>query len=236
MPEAPPPPDPAPGHRGSRQKLGPRDLPRFPGPSLFDELGRALCGASALPRKELFESWEVARRVLRRQRGGPVVDLAGGHGLTGWLIALQDRSTPEVTVIDRTLPPSAARVHAALAARWPGVAEKVHHLEADLGSAALPAFGPAHRLVAVHACGALTDRALDLALQAGARVAVLPCCHSHARLDDGGLSGWMDRDLAIDSQRAARLRSAGYSVWTSTIPADITPENRLLIGSPADGA
>jgi hypothetical protein len=30
-----------------------------------------------------------------------------------------------------------------------------------------------------------------------------------------------------------RLEQRGYRVWTQTIPADITPKNRLLIGEPA---
>jgi hypothetical protein len=34
-----------------------------------------------VPRKELFETWEIARRARRRFRGGRVVDMAAGHGL-----------------------------------------------------------------------------------------------------------------------------------------------------------
>ena len=51
---------------GSRSRLTPRDLPRFEGATLFDRVARAVCRASCLPRKELYESWEVARRVRRR--------------------------------------------------------------------------------------------------------------------------------------------------------------------------
>jgi len=32
--------------------------------------------------------------------------------------------------------------------------------------------------------------------------------------------------------RAMRLEQSGYRVWTQTIPADITPKNRLLTGMP----
>jgi hypothetical protein len=52
---------------------------------LFDRVARVVCEADCLPRKELFESWEVARRTRRRFRGGRVVDLAAGHGLVGHL-------------------------------------------------------------------------------------------------------------------------------------------------------
>jgi hypothetical protein len=29
-----------------------------------------------------------------------------------------------------------------------------------------------------------------------------------------------------------RLEQQGYRIWTQTIPADITPKNRLLLGAP----
>ena len=68
------------------------DLGRFPDDSLFHRIGRVVCGAGWLPRKELFEAWEVARRVRRRFRGGRVVDVCGGHGLLGQIMLLLDDS------------------------------------------------------------------------------------------------------------------------------------------------
>jgi hypothetical protein len=73
---------------------------------------------------------------------------------------------------------------------------------------------------------------LQVAAQARARVAVLPCCHDFDACDDGGLVGWVDTALAIDIQRARRLQEEGYRVWTRTIPGAITPKNRLLIAAP----
>jgi hypothetical protein len=46
----------------------------------------------------------------------------------------------------------------------------------------------------------------------------------------------MDHALAIDSLRAVRLERQGYRVWTQSIPREITPENRLLLGLPAEGS
>ena len=51
----------------------------------------------------------------------------------------------------------------------------------------------------------------------------------------GGLAGWMPGPLAVDATRAARLRTLGYQVFTQQIPADITPQNRLLLGEPRGG-
>ena len=87
-------------------------------------------------------------------------------------------------------------------------------------------------MVSSHACGALTDLVLDLAVAANARVAVLPCCHDLKSRDARGLSGWLDGPVAIDVMRAVSLTQRGYRIWTQTIPTDITPKNRLLLGAP----
>lgn len=213
---------------GSKQVLTDRHLASFGGDTLFDALARAVCEAGCLPSKELFEAWEVAKRAHRRLGRGPVFDLACGHGLAAWALLLLDREEAQATCIDRRLPPSAATLHDVLGRRWPGVGRRIRLVQGELGEARMPAGA---RVLAVHACGGLTDQALDLAIAAGAHVAALPCCHSHTKQDDGGLSGWMDRDLAIDATRVSRLRAAGYRVWTSVIPAAITPENRLLIAA-----
>ena len=52
----------------AKSRLTRHDLDRFPGKSLFDRIARAVCEAGCLPRKELYEAWEVARRVRRRIR------------------------------------------------------------------------------------------------------------------------------------------------------------------------
>jgi hypothetical protein len=43
----------------------------------------------------------------------------------------------------------------------------------------------------------------------------------------------MDGALAVDVMRAVRLEQRGYHVRTQTIPAEITPKNRLLLGEPS---
>ena len=88
-------------------------------------------------------------------------------------------------------------------------------------------------VVSCHACGALTDRVLDRAIEAHAAVAVLPCCQAVSTGDAGGLEGWVDAALAIDVTRAARLRANGYHVHTQHIPKEMTEKNRLLLGTPA---
>lgn len=215
--------------KGSKARLTRHDLDRFPGATLFDRVARAVCEAGCLPRKELYEAWEVARRTRRLFRGGRVVDLAAGHGLLAHIMLLLDDSSPSAIAADTTLPPSSAALRDVIAAEWPRLAGRVSLVTDDVGHVPLDANDI---VVSSHACGALTDRILDCAAAARARVAVLPCCHNLDRGDTGRLSGWLDAALAIDVTRAVRLEARGYRVWTQTIPGDITPRNRLLLGSP----
>ena len=216
--------------RASTNRLTRHDLDRFVGPSLFAALGRAVCEAGCLPRKELFEAWEMARRVRRRFRGGRVVDLAGGHGLLAQALLLLDDSSPSALVVDASLPPSAARLHDSLIAVWPRLRDRIAFVAADLDAVAL---ADGDLVASCHACGELTDRVLDVAMRAHARVAVLPCCHD-LRAAPSTLEAWMDPALAQDVERVHRLERARYNVWTHVIPSDITPKNRLLLAQPAD--
>lgn len=217
----------------SKDRLTEHDLGRFPGDTLFDRVGRAVCSARCLPRKELFESWEVARRTRRRFRGGRIVDVGGGHGLIAHLMRLLDPTSTEALIVDPAIPPSASRIHDELAQRWPALAAGTTFLRDRLDRVPLLSTDV---VVSSHACGALSDRVLDAAVAARARVAVLPCCHDLDTCDAGSIAAWVDPALAIDIGRAHRLEHAGYAVWTQAIPAAITPKNRLLLGAPlADG-
>lgn len=212
----------------SRARLTHHDLGRFPDETLFDRIGRALCEAECVPRKELFESWEVARRARRLFRGGHVVDIGGGHGLLAHLMLLLDDTSASAVVVDPTTPPSAAVLQAALTRVWPRLAGRVTYATSTLDEVRLDANDV---VVSCHACGALTDRIIEAATAAQARLAVLPCCHDVKTCDTGGLTGWMDPSLAIDAVRVARLRELGYRVRTQTIPSEITPKNRLILAA-----
>jgi len=214
----------------SRGRLTDKDLGRFPGATLFDRLARAVCHAGCLPRKELYEAWEMARRARRLLRGGRIVDLGGGHGLLAQVMLILDDSSPTALVVDKVLPASRVRVHEALVHAWPRLAGRITFVACALDDVEIQSTDV---VVSSHACGRLTDVVLERAAAAGARVAVLPCCHDLAACDAGELSGWVDGPIAIDIMRAVRLERQGYRIWTQSIPASVTPKNRLLLGAPA---
>ena len=215
----------------SRGRLTKYTAGDFSGDTLFDAVGRVVSEAECLPRKELYESWEVASRIRRRIRGRPVLEVAAGHGLVSWLLLLFDPETPSARCVDRRKPASAERLEAALSARWPRLAGRVRWEERGVHGVAAD---PGELVVAVHACGTLTDRVLDIALAARAAVAVLPCCQDGARSVQrtGGLEAWMEVGMAVDAVRALRVQAAGYRVYLRKIPEEITPQNRLILGVP----
>jgi hypothetical protein len=210
----------------SKGRLTTRDLGRFPGGTLFDRAARAVCEAGCLPRKELYEAWEVARRARRGFRGGRVIDLGAGHGLLAHLMLLLDDTSPVALAVDKKVPPSASRIHEALVRTWPRLAGRVEFVT---GGPEAVTIQSGDVVVSCHACGAFADRVLEAAASAHARLAVLPCCHDVETCDTGDLTGWMDPGLAIDAVRVMRLRALGYRVRTQKIPEATTPKNRLIL-------
>src|SRR5687767_12038006 len=145
-------------HPGSRVRLKPTTARHFTSDSLFDRIARVVCEASCLPRKELYESWEVARRTRRRFRGGRIVDLACGHGLVAHLMLLLDDTSASALCIDTRIPKSAGRVTEVLEQAWPRLAGRVTYEERAIDDVVLSA---SDLVVSTHACGALTDHVLQ---------------------------------------------------------------------------
>jgi len=213
--------------KSSKNRLTPRQASLFAGDTLFDKIARAVCSAGTLPRKELHEAWEMAKRVRRRYRGGRIMDLACGHGLLAHIMLILDDSSKTAIAVDKKLPLNAEKLSEALITSWPRLKNRVIYKELPVQEVTIL---PDDIVVSAHACGSLTDLIIDKAMEQRARVAVLPCCHDLKESSTDGLEGWMDKTLAVDTARAVRLRSKGYRIVTQKIPNDITPKNRLLMG------
>jgi hypothetical protein len=214
-------------NKSSKNRLTLRQQSLFFGNSLFDKIARAVCRAGTLPRKELYEAWEMAKRVRRRYRGGRVLDLACGHGLLAHIMLILDDSSKTAIAVDKKIPLNAGKLSNALITTWPRLKDRVIYKQVPIEKITVL---PDDLVVSAHACGSLTDLIIDKAIEQHARVAVLPCCHDLKESSTDGLEGWMDKTLAVDTVRAVRLRSKGYRIVTQKIPSDITPKNRLLMG------
>ena len=116
-------------------------------------------------------------------------------------------------VIDKTLPPSSAKLHAVLSQAWPRLSGRVTFVASALDEVEI---SEDDVVVSSHACGALTDRVLERAVAANARVAVLPCCHDLRSNDARGLYG-LDGRTGRDRRHARR---APDGAWLSDLDAD----------------
>lgn len=226
---------------GSRNKLTPWHAHLYPSHALLDQLGRAVCGARCLPRKELHEAWEMAQLVRGAfsrkdsggvSAGGRVVDLCCGYGLLAQVLLLVGdeeggASGEEAVAVDVRLPPNHGRVRDAVAGAFPRLRGRVTFVQAPLSSVELRA---SDLVVSSHACGSLTDDVLGRAADVGARVAVMPCCHAFRFRDD--LAEHADPAAAIDDERVRALQGRGYRAWSASISAAVSAKHRLVFGAP----
>lgn len=200
--------------------------------SLQDRLVRALGQERALPVKELLESFEFFERVRKYVRRPVMADLCCGHGLTGILFALFERSVEHVSLIDRRISANQAKVLDCAIRVGPWVAEKVCFKTMAL-KRALVDVSSLTSVIAIHACGVLTDHCLDCALATQGPVAVMPCCYAsrHGCRAPDAIRLAFGPELARDVHRTYQLENAGYRVRWDYIPNEITPMNRILMGT-----
>lgn len=218
---------------GTRGRLDENLARFFSSDSITDRFARALAERRIVPLKELLESAEFFERARRRMRASAVADLCCGHGLVGVLFALLERRVERVVLVDRRRPASFDAVLEAATAVGPWVAAKVEYVEGPLKHAAARIPSSAS-LVAVHACGARTDRCLNLAIERRVPIAVMPCCYRRtADVAPRAIREALGAPMATDVDRTYRLRAAGFQVSWSDIPACITHHHRILVALPS---
>jgi len=123
-----------------------------------------------------------------------VYDLCCGHGLTGMLFAAcrpGGKLRVESVLVDRTEPPAHVVLRQILAQACPWLVSggnkddaisfqqaTLESISFDMDTASTDGAG-AKVVIWTHACGALTDRALQLAVERNAAaIAVMPCCYT----------------------------------------------------------
>ena len=148
--------------KSSKNRLTPQQESLFPGSSLFDKIARAVCRAGTLPRKELHEAWEMAKRVRRIYRGGRVLDLACGHGLLAHIMLILDDTSSSALAVDRKIPLNAKKLSNALITSWPRLENRIIFKEVNLQTISVL---PDDIVISAHACGSLTDLIIDKAIE-----------------------------------------------------------------------
>ena len=187
-----------------------------------------------------------------------VADLAGGHGFLALALLVLNPALGSAVVVDRRKPDSHERLVSSLAKAFPALRlhARVRFVEASIADATGKENATRTVFAAVHACGDLSDAVLALAVASRAPVALVPCCHRGlgsarrlaTRLDeamlraraggdplapsgeDGKPNEKVSPSVAVDVARLETLRRAGYAVAAATLPREITPQNRVILG------
>lgn len=203
--------------------------------------------------KEVCESVEFVLRTRKRLLGAAkqqqastiqLYDLCCGHGLTGMLFGCcaTNKDNFRVVLVDQTKPPSHKILLELLAEVCPWLVENedavifkeapLDSLSVDTTSAAEDDNNAAKVVISTHACGSLTDQVLDLGTNLpAAAVAVMPCCYTGtSKGTPYGVQRALGVAWAADIQRSFRLQERGYHCDFATIPKEITPMNRILLG------
>ncbi len=92
-------------------------------------------------------------------------------------------------------------------------------------------------VIAIHACGILTDKVLEKAVQARTPVAVMPCCYNDQikryqlrQPPDSRILSYPRREDYHDTIRLQFLREQGYRAELQQINPRITPMNNVIMG------
>jgi hypothetical protein len=217
---------------GSRQKFHAQlATEHFASDKLQDKFLRALAEARLLPIKEVLESFEFFARIRKATRSGTVADLCCGHGLLGILFAMFEREVERVILIDQNEPESRQKLIAIASEVAPWIAPKIDNRVSKINIED-EWIKPQVAIVSAHACGVLSDLCIEVAIKSGGPVAILPCCYpKSACAAPLSLQTQFGLERAFDIDRTYRLEAAGYRVRWGSIPAEITPMNRIIYGT-----
>lgn len=171
-----------------------------------------------------------------------VFDLCSGHGFTGMLFAACNppRNNPneqivKVILLDIQKPPSHQILLDLITEVCPWVENAIQFVtmpieefKGDDDNSDIP---NTSIVIATHACGKLTDKALAFSVKIKAcGIAAMPCCYTGT--DKGapfGVKRAMGVSWAADIRRSFFLNEHNYHTDFSTIPMEITPMNRIIV-------
>lgn len=196
----------------------------------------------------------AARRVLQNSvdRSGKstitIHDLCSGHGLTGLIYLACNppgrlrETTVRTVLVDQFEPRSHSVLRETIAEVCPWVSEEgavlfeTMPLEDYASQAAEQINSDVKRdnasiIISTHACGSLTDKVLQYAMDTeAASLAVMPCCYTGT---DSSVPYGVRRMLGVsasaDIQRSFNLADHDYHVDFAAIPRAITPMNRIIV-------
>ncbi len=195
-------------------------------PLRFEEELQQYVASSRIEEKEFYEAKQFFQKVSPLFPDvETVVDCCSGNGLAGLLWGLEGKAKRVVLVdIERNsnFSPLLQWIHEHL--EFP-----LQYIILDIEKERIP---KGDILMAVHACGSLTDRIIEEGISQRVPLAVMPCCYKESTyLPQSSLPYFQNKRDAIDAARVMAVRSQGYEVVLRNIDPKVTPMNRIIVGT-----
>ena len=173
--------------------------------------------------KEIHEAREFYRAVkpLFPDKFDYIVDICSGNGLNGFYWLLQG-AADNISFVDIDENSHFKKL------------EKILQVKYELNQSGIENYNPPKNalITAIHACGSLTDKTIDLAINNDNNFAVMPCCYNadNDLIDKSLLEYFNAKGDCIDVLRINKIQEAGYTPLIRKISQSITDKNRILIG------
>ena len=178
--------------------------------------------------KKFIAFYEVVRGFFDN---GFIVDCCCGNSFLGfyWLLQNQD---DYVISFDLKSTERSKKVRRYFKANHPGTNKRYSFRQQDITDSKFE-FPENSLVLAVHACGSLTDIIIKHCVSQNLPLAVMPCCYNSKRIwwknDDVEFKG--DLGHYIDALRLDYLRTRYKNTALESIDKSITPKNRIILAT-----
>jgi len=180
---------------------------------------------------KFFSFYISAKEFFGLQQGAVLVDCCSGSSFLG-LYWLDRNPDDKVTAIDKTLTEKHRETLDYFVSSNPKIRNRYEFLQQDITQPDFE-FPECNAVIAVHACGSLTDIIIDKCMKQGLPLAVMPCCYNSKRIWWQKYSPCIEfeGDLGryADELRLAYLKHRYKNAKIETISPEITPMNRILL-------
>ncbi len=159
-----------------------------------------------------------------------IVDCCCGNSFLGWHWLVNDNSL-NVLAVDNRVTNRFREVNQYFKQNFPNLSEKHSFIERDVSKIIFP---ESSLVVALHACGNLTDIIIEKCVDKRLPFAVMPCCPNSRRIWWKDKSIYFEGSLSryIDNLRLEYMQKNGYAAKFELIDENITPMNRIILARP----
>lgn len=183
--------------------------------------------------KKFISFYGITQKFLEKSgfNANTVVDCCCGNSFLGWYWLLENPGS-RVIAIDNKLTKRHSEIRDYFVKKHPELSEWHRFMLTDITKSF--DFPEKCAVMAVHACGNLTDRIIEQSIKQGVPFSVMPCCYNRRQIwwKDSNVDFQGDFGEYADNLRIFYALKKGYSAEIKT--AEGTPMNRVITAFPED--